>query len=247
MSLPAREIIENGYDRAMTRAGWLLIAAYVVVYFLNNVAIQSMAKFETFGGATYADLGARTGLGLLPSLSMSYVVFVISMAGLITVVIVALRVFLDDHRETIPREAYTALRSDFVRMTGGLLITVTAVAAGTVALFIPGIYFMIALYFFPVFIVERDCSIIDSLRLSSHLVEGYKWDLLKLGVTFIGVATVYVIGAYILGEILRLFWAAGFEVVFGLAVSVVGVWIWGSTVETYEVLHERKGDLEIEG
>lgn len=237
MSLSPRSIIEAGYDRTQTRAGWILVVAYLGVYILNSMAIESMATFNKAGGETLAKQGVPSSLGVLPSLSLSYLVFSISVIMLVWVIIVAIRVFANDHRDSIPPSLYTADMKHDMLWTGlGFGLVLIGVSIGTAAFVVPGIYLLIALFYFPVYLIERDFSLIDSCKKSAALVEGHKWQVLRISVMFVVIGTLVVMGSYIIGKSLQFIWPVAQELLSGVAISFVGVWIWATVIETFERL-----------
>lgn len=239
MSFSPKAIISKGYERTQTRAGWLLIAAYLVVYLVNTIATQSMAKFETVGESSFVDLGVPGQLGILPSMSLSYLVFFISLGLLAVFIVLAIRVFYRGHEDTIPPSVYHGgLKRDVLWLSVAMTIAIIGVGLGLLAFIVPGIYLLVALFYFPVFLIEHNHSMIESFRASSNLVEGYKWDVLRLGIRFLVTGTIFIFLLGIVGRIIGAIWPAGFEIVIGLAISFVGVWMWAATVEAYRRLEE---------
>ena len=70
------------------------------------------------------------------------------------------------------------------------LIFAIVVAIGTVLLIVPGIYLALRLQFYAAYIVEEDCSIMESLQKSWNLTEGQVMPLFLLALAMIGIALI---------------------------------------------------------
>ena len=118
----------------------------------------------------------------LTTCARGLVAFVLSIA-LLVVSIGAIRVFVSDETERLPREYFTRnmvwAAINFV--IGGIIFGII-VALGFVALIVPGIFLLVTLAFWTVYVAVEDQNFITAFRSSWGLTRGYRLNLLVLGV-----------------------------------------------------------------
>lgn len=88
----------------------------------------------------------------------------------------------------------------FKLLIAGIVYTVL-ILAGFIILVVPGLIFLAKFMFFPYFILEKDCGIMESLRFSSRITKGTRWKLLwflilTLFISLVGI-TALLIGYFI--------------------------------------------------
>jgi len=119
---------------------------------------------------------------LLPPILGGLVTLVLSIA-LLVVSIGAIRVFVSEETEHLPREYFTRnmvwAAINFV--IGGIIFGII-VALGFVALIVPGIFLLVTLAFWTVYVAVEDQNFIKAFRSSWGLTRGYRLNLLVLGV-----------------------------------------------------------------
>lgn len=168
--------------------------------------------------------------GVLPWLVAALLAgILVGIVGLLTlgVVIVAIRTFAVDERETIRRSALTQdLPRTFAFVLLGSLGYVLVVSAGTALLVVPGVYLAVSLAFWPVFVAVEGEDPLTAFRRSWRLADGNRWSILATGFgTFVVAGVVAGIAGLIGGGFLE---AAGLALAWVLVLSVL--------VETYRSL-----------
>lgn len=119
---------------------------------------------------------------LIPSLAAGFVSLVLGV-GLLVVSIAAIRVFVSDETERLPREYFTQnMGWAAINFVIGAIVFGIIVALGFVALIIPGIFLLVALAFWTVYVAVEDQNFITAFRSSWGLTRGYRFRLFVLGV-----------------------------------------------------------------
>jgi hypothetical protein len=141
--------------------------------------------------------------------------------------IVGFRVFASGARDEIPSETYSGLLMPTINGIIAGIVFVVLIAIGLILLVIPGIYFIVALYFFIIFIALEDESFIDALQSSWRLTKGRRLSvfllfvalfLVNIAFAIVGGIASLAIGAAVpeLGAVLNVAVGAAFTV-FSLA------------------------------
>lgn len=168
MDLDIGLALEEGFQRTFKRNGLMLVAAF----FLLNTAsafsgLRAGSEAASLSSSGNAVLMSVTGIAL----------------GIISVFvsIVAIRIFVSDETENVPdRVMKRNIGSALIHtLVGGILFAI-AVLAGLVLFIVPGIYLILALMFWTVFVAVEDESFFDAMQSSWEMTKGHKWRLLGL-------------------------------------------------------------------
>ncbi|MXV62006.1 hypothetical protein GS429_08025 [Natronorubrum sp. JWXQ-INN-674] len=180
------DAMTDGFDRTRERNGLLFVAAFAVLALLGAFVTPTNLGPTTGTAPTLGLIDVVTGL-----LSIA-----ISIATLVAA-IVALRTFASDERETIPREFLRhniglATLNAFV----GSVVFVLLVVAGSALLLVPGLFVLVTLYYWSVFVAVEDQNFVAAFRSSWELTKGSRIRLFGLGVAVIaiGLAVTAVVG-----------------------------------------------------
>ncbi|MDY6762089.1 MAG: hypothetical protein SVY41_03495 [Candidatus Nanohaloarchaea archaeon] len=165
MALDIGSAVEEGVRRTLERNGLMLVAAFLLL----NLA------------SSFLGVGSRAvGGGSVNPAALTLIAVVVSLLSVV-VSIAALRVFVTDETESIPDDAFkrnigSALLHTLV---GGLLFGI-AVGVGFLLLVVPGIYLLLALFFWTVFVAVEDENFYEAMQSAWELSKGHKWQLLGL-------------------------------------------------------------------
>ncbi len=196
MSVDIGEAIQEGGSRTITRNGLYFVAIVWVLGVLNalftNSITRSMMEDIPGAGQGPAPFGPPTvgpSLGLPPGVAgvLSFVV------GLVTVVVsaAAIRTFVTAETETIPGDHFTRnLLWMLVNLIVGGIVFGIAVAIGFVLLVVPGIFLLVSLFFWNLYVVVEDQNFVDGFRNSWALSSGNRIMLFVLGVVVVIVMAV---------------------------------------------------------
>lgn len=214
-------VLKEGVSRATARNGLVLMGILFVLYALNGLLGLGVMRWNA--GVLPGDVGADPAL-LVPPLLAGLLSIVLAIAGVV-VTVAAIRVLVSDETERLPRELFTRRMVWVVAnlVVGGIVFAV-AVTLGFVALVVPGIFLLVALTFWSVYVAVEDASFLDSFRDSWTLTRGHRLGLFGLGIAVMIasaiVNAVFGLGALAGGAIEVLFVQAGsaITVVFTIAV-----------------------------
>lgn len=188
MSVNIGEVVGEGFSRTLSQNGLILLAITFVLVFLNTLltstisaelATDSMAGQGQFGaGAT----GVSLPIGLPVAAVLMLVVFVVS----IVVGIGALRTFVTDLTEGFPDGAFSRrMVVATLNLLVGFIVFIVVVGIGFILLIIPGIFLLVSLYFWAIFVAVEDTNFIDGFRGSWGLTRGTRLTLFGLGVVIV--------------------------------------------------------------
>ncbi|SFR98319.1 hypothetical protein SAMN05216559_2012 [Halomicrobium zhouii] len=187
MSLPIGTALKDGFAKTASRAGAILIAAYLVV---NGVYLVSvMSTIRAYAAQNGAPMTGATGLALDLPLSVAGALLALSGVLLLYLPIVTIRTFVADERQSVRSEHLTGgvLFALLNLVVGGIVYGI-AVFIGLVLLVVPGVFLMVALAFMQVFIVVEGDNFVAAMRKSWRLTEGDRFALFALGAVIVGLS-----------------------------------------------------------
>lgn len=170
MQLDITDALTAGAERTFERNGLMFIAAY----FLVNLTASIIGVRVAPGTGVASVYGPTTMLMLaLLSIVLALVSLLISIA--------AVRTFVSDETQTVP-DAYLRrnLGRAMLHLILGAIVFAVVVAAGIVLFVVPGIYLMVALFFWSVHVIVEDTSFVEAMQQSWDLTKGHKWRLFGL-------------------------------------------------------------------
>ena len=173
-------ILKEAANRTIKRNGLILMGILFVLSVLSGLLGAGMAQYAN---QQFLPVEAQaSALFVLPPLLAGLLSLVIGLATLV-VSIAAIRVFVSDETERLPREYFTRnMGWAAVNFIVGAVIFGIAVGLGFIALVIPGIFLLVALAFWSVYVAVEDQNFIESFRSSWGLTRGHRLKLLLLGV-----------------------------------------------------------------
>ena len=183
MSVDIGQAIEEGGRRTIARNGLYFVAIVWVLGVLNALFANSIA------GGMLGDLPGQPPVGSVPmgpSLGLSPgVAGLLSLViSLVTVVVsaAAIRTFVTEDTETIPGDHFTRnLPWMLVNLIVGGIVFAIIVGIGFVLLVIPGIFLLVSLFFWNLYVVVEDRNFVDGFQESWSLTSGNRIMLFVLG------------------------------------------------------------------
>jgi len=236
MSVDISAVLEGGFEKTVARSGLLLTGVFFAISVLN--ALFSPELDGVLAEEIPGDVAPGAGDPVTPSLGLSP-----GVAGILTllmaiasavVTLVAIRTFVAGETETIPREYVerNLLWATVNLVIGGIVFSF-ALIIGLVFLIVPGLFLLVSLFFWAVYVAVEDQSFADGFQSSWGLTRGHRLQLFGLGVVF--VLVVFVVSLVI--SIPSLFLPS----ILGFLVSTAGnafitVFTYAATAETYNQL-----------
>jgi hypothetical protein len=204
MTLEIGTAIRTGLDRLGKRNGLLLIA----LIFLVNAAsgtlgtsvtgfLNRMSRFAQSGQVTdpieIFAVGVGTGLATGLAGLLSFLLWIAS----ILLTIAAIRILVSDETEHIPSTAFTHNAGwAFLNFVVGTFLFAIAVGLGFVLFVVPGVFLLVTLAFWAVFVTVEDQNFVEGFRNSWKLTRGSRLQILLLG---LGVMLVSFVIAFLFG------------------------------------------------
>ncbi|MFC6718662.1 hypothetical protein ACFQGT_01690 [Natrialbaceae archaeon GCM10025810] len=211
------DAMADGFDRLRERNGLILVAVFAVLAVLNGLLARPPVE----------SMGAD-GVPATPIVLVSGILSIVLAVATLVAVVVALRTFASEETETVPREF---LRRNIGAVTlnvfVGAIVFALVVAVGSAFLLIPGLFALVSLYYWAVYVAVEDQNFVRAFRSSWTLTGGSRLRLFGLGVAVfavgVGVTVAGAIPAVIVGAILGD--AAGFALaqLVGAFVTVYGL------------------------
>lgn len=193
MSVQIIGALSDGVGKVATREGFILLSLFYVLSAVSGVINAlllpgSPSTVETSTGPIPAAGTQPSFESLLPALSAALALSLL--IGLISVILTigALRIFVTG--ESLSSEVFTRnLPLVFINYTLGGIIYTIIVGLGLIFLIIPGIFFMITLVFWTIFVAVEDENFVSAFGDSWRLTKGSRLQLFGLGlvVTVVGV------------------------------------------------------------
>lgn len=242
MSVDIGGLVREGIERTTERNGLLLVGVLFVVGLLNGLFSASITR-----GMMPMQAG-RPGMlqpgGYAPSLGLSPVVAgVLSLLlGVVSILVTigAVRTFVSEETEALPREHFTrnALWTVINLIVGGIVFGI-AVGIGFLLLIVPGIFLLVSLFFWNVYVIVEDQNFIEGLQSSWALTGGNRLRLFALGVVVavvgFAISVVFGIPGIVLPD------AVGFVIV-QIGSAITGVFTTATLSRTYVHLTEGAAD-----
>ena len=197
MSVDIGQAIEEGGRRTIARNGLYFVVIWWVLGVLNGLFGNTVARnvYDQFAGAMGPGgppagtppmgptLGLSAGVAGILSLLVALVVVVVGAA--------AVRTFVTEETETIPGEHFTHnLGWMLVNLIVGGIVFAVVVGIGFVFLIIPGLFLLVSLFFWNVYVVVEDENFVDAFQDSWALTSGNRIMLFVLGVVVVIVVAV---------------------------------------------------------
>lgn len=244
MTVDIAAVIRQGARRTVARNGLVLVG---IVYVLGVVSgifgpRQPAGQPPGFPGDAPIPVTPEPVIGVSPVVA-AFVSFVFTLVSMV-VAIGALRLFLTDETERVPVTAFTRrLGPAFLNVFLGGIVFAIAVFIGLILLVVPGLFLLVSLTFWTVFVVEEDANFIEGFRRSWDLTKGRRLRLFLLG--FLVVVLVFVVNVVfgILGIALG--------VVAGVLAVIVGqiggafttVFVWATLATAYRHVEDEEAGI----
>lgn len=189
MPLKVADITRTGVDRTTATNGLQFVGIFFVLNAVNALFVTATAQQATMGRPS----PPGTPTSLLPGISPvigGLVSFVVAITSVI-VLIAAIRTFVSPVTESIPRDHFTRrLAWTWINFVIGGIVFSVIVVIGLILLIVPGLFLLVALFFWSVYVAEEGENFIDALRDSWHLTKGHRVRLFLLGVVVVVVGMV---------------------------------------------------------
>lgn len=215
MKLHITDILREGIRRSVSRNGLLLMGVLFVLLAVNElvgIGVESWISLQQFDPNNLGSILAFA----VPPVTGGLVSLLLALAALV-VSIAAIRAFVSPETERLPREYFTEnMLWVAVNMFVGTIAFAIVVALGFVFLVIPGIFLLVTLIFWSVYVSVEGTSFVKGFQRSWGLTRGYRLELFVLG-----------LGVFVLMALVNLVFSVGgfaggvIEVVFVQAASAI--------------------------
>lgn len=191
--------VREGVERTTARNGLLFVGILFVVGILNGLFSTEVTREVAMAPAGRPEF-AQPG-GYAPSLGLSPVVAgaLSVLLALVSVVVTLgmVRTFVSGETETIPTEHFSRnLLWAVLNLIVGSIVFGIAVGIGLLVLVVPGLFLLVSLFFWNVYVIVEDQNFVEGFRNSWSLTAGRRLRLFGLGVVVavIGLAINLVFG-----------------------------------------------------
>jgi len=177
MSLRIGAALKSGGYRFVSRSGALLTVGYLVLYAVYQTG------FNVVMNAFYARVGLPPAIPTpvaVPA-SVAAVVVAASLLALAWLSLVAIRTFVADERDAIPRGFWTdGVAWALPNLLVGGLLTSLLVTVGLVFLLVPGLFLLVGLVFVAMYVAVEGDDFVTAMRRSWGLARGNRLSILGL-------------------------------------------------------------------
>lgn len=193
MSVNIGQVIQEGGKRTVAKNGLYFVAIIWILSVINGLLGNTVAR--NLMGQFPGEMGPGGPPGMGPSLGLSPGIAIgLSLVISLILVIVgaaAIRTFVSAETNTIPTENFTRnLLWMLINLIIGGIVFGIIVGIGFVLLVIPGIFLLVSLFFWNLYVVVEDQNFIEGLQNSWALTKGNRIMLFFLGVIVIIITAV---------------------------------------------------------
>jgi hypothetical protein len=202
MPINIETALRRGITRTVARNGLLLAAVLYVVSTINAIVGLGVQRWVANRGVLPMGVPFSRGMDTSLAREMGAALFAIPpavgavvslLAGLATIVLTigALRTFVSDETERLPSEHFTRnMVWPGLNFLVGTIVFGVLVALGFVFLVVPGVFLLVALAFWTVYVAAEDENFVEAMQDSWGLTRGHRLRLFLLGVAVAVVAIV---------------------------------------------------------
>lgn len=186
MSLQVLDVLKSGLKNTFSTTGLELIGAFYVLNILtqlvnDSLVAQSVTSMPSTGTAT------PLAIASVPSVVWG-ILLVVALVANIWLAIGALRNLVNRNFDSLDQEMFSEeLGMTALNMIAGSLVFSVAVVLGLLALIVPGIFLMVSLLFWSIFVAVEGDSFIDALKNSWELTRGNRIDLFLIGLGVVAI------------------------------------------------------------
>lgn len=182
MSLDIGSALKQGAQRTFKKNGLIIAGLLFLGTLLNMVFTNSLIK-ELGSLSSLPQSASQVPLSLSLPVPVSGILVLLTTVASVIVSITAVRTFVSEKTDTIPSEFYRRnLGLAILNLIAGGIVFAIALALGFIAFIIPGIFLLVSLYFWNVFVIVEDENFIEAFKSSWSLTEGERLGLFGLGV-----------------------------------------------------------------
>ena len=181
MPLDIDRSLREGYERTVASNGLILAGAFFVLSAVNAlVAAGGGPRYPAMRFGLFGRPATGSEIFLPPPLAG--LISLVAGLGTIILAIVALRTFVTDETEHLPEEHFRdGMVWAFLNFLVGALVFGVAVAIGFVLLVVPGLFLLVSLIFWEVFVAVEGQNFLEAMEHSWQLTRGHRWQLFGLG------------------------------------------------------------------
>jgi len=250
MTLEIGTAIRNGLRRVGTRNGLLLVALIFLVNgagsLLGSSATGLVNRAGQFATGQVTDPGQIFAIGVGTGLASGLVGLLGFLLWIASIVLTigAIRVLVSDETERLPPTAFTRNAGwAFLNFVVGAVVFAIAVALGLALFVVPGVFLLVTLAFWAVFVAVEDRNFVDAFRRSWALTKGSRLRLFALGV---GVVLVSLVVAALFGVPSALLGGAVGSLVVEVGTAVTTVFSTAVLAQAYNQLKASAGEKYVE-
>ena len=200
MSLNIEDALRQGVSRTLARNGLLLAGVVFLVSTLNALVGLGVGRWVRTRGVMPMDVPFQGGMdAALFAVNPAVGSLVGLLASLATVVLAigGLRTFVTDETERLPEGHFTQdLVWPGLNFIVGAVVFGIVVGIGFVLLVVPGIFLLVTLIFWTVFVAVEGENFVDGMQSSWSLTRGHRLQLFLLGV---GVVIIQIVVSIVFG------------------------------------------------
>lgn len=194
MAINLETALKRGLDRTLARNGLILAGLLFVVSTVNELVGLGVARWVAARSTYPVDspfLPQMEGALFAVPPEVGGLVSLLTTLAMVVLVIGALRLFVSEETDELPVEHFTEnlVWPGLNFIVGGIVFGII-VAVGFVLLVIPGVFLLVTLVFWTVYVAVEDRNFIDGLRASWGVTRGHRFRLFFLGLAVLVVQIV---------------------------------------------------------
>lgn len=186
MSLQVLDVLKSGLKNTFSTTGLELIGAFYILNILGQMVNDSLVAQSVL---PMPSTGVSTPLAVTSVPAAVWgVLLLVALVANIWFAIGTLRNLVNRNFDSLDQEMFTQdLGMTALNMIAGSIVFSVAVVLGLLALIVPGLFLMVSLLFWSIFVAVEGDSFIDALKNSWELATGNRIDLFLIGLGVVGI------------------------------------------------------------
>lgn len=167
--------LRGGIDRTFEDSGLTVAGAFFVLGALSTLAAAGAVGPGPRGPMIPGTMGPADpyGISLGIPVALAGVVSLVAWVATVVVAVAAIRLFVSDETDRVPQEFFTRnVAWAWINYVIGGIVFGIVIGIGFVLLIIPGIFLLVSLIFWTVFVAVEDENFVEAFRRSWRLTKG---------------------------------------------------------------------------
>lgn len=188
MSLQVLDIIKKGLKQTFSTTGLELIGAFYVLNILSQLVNDSLVAQGVLASTGTSNMATPLAVTAVPS-AVWVALFAVALIANLWLALGALRNLVNENFESLDEDLFSEnLTMPALNLLAGSIVFGVLVTLGFIALVVPGIFLLVSLLFWSIFVAVENDNFVDAMKNSWDMTKGNKIDLFLVLLGVFGVS-----------------------------------------------------------